>query len=95
MLKFKPLGDKVVVKPLEAAAKSKGGILLPDMAKEKPQMGEVITVGPGRRMDNGDLIKPAVKAGDVVYYSKYCGTDIKIDDVEYKIMHEEDILGIG
>lgn len=91
---LKPLGDHVLVKPLSNEEKTEGGIYLPDTAKEKPQEGEVIAVGPGRLLDNGTRVQPEVKAGDKVIYAKYGGTDIKVGDVEYLLMRESDILAI-
>ena len=92
--KIKPLSDRVLVKALEKENEKKGGIIIPDTAKEKPQEGEVIAVGPGKRDDEGKLIPMDVKAGDKILYGKYSGTEIKLEDVEYLIMHQEDILGI-
>lgn len=98
MLNIKPLGDRVLIEPLsedEKSKKSKGGILIPDTAdKEKPQEGKVIAVGEGRRLENGSLQALAVKAGDKVLFTKYGPTEIKVDDVEYLIAKEEDILAI-
>jgi len=91
---IKPLGDRVVVKPLPMEERTKGGIVLPDTAKEKPQKGEVVAVGPGRLLDNGQRVAIDLKAGDKVLYSKYAGNEVKIDDVEYLILRESDILGI-
>lgn len=91
---IKPLGDRVVVKPLPMEERTKGGIVLPDTAKEKPQKGEVVAVGPGRLLDNGQRVAIDLKAGDKVLYSKYAGNEVKIDDVEYLILRENDILGI-
>jgi chaperonin GroES len=93
-LKVKPLDDRVVVKPLEAEEKTAGGIVLPDTAKEKPQKGTVMAVGPGKLLDNGRRVEVAVKKGDVVLYGKYSGSDFKLDGDEYKILHETDLLGI-
>ena len=94
-MKIQPLGDRVVVKPLEAESKTKGGIVLPDTAKEKPQEGEVIAVGKGKLSDNGTVCVPEVKAGDKVLYGKYSGTEITTKDgEELLIMKEEDILAI-
>ncbi|MDB6174331.1 MAG: co-chaperonin GroES [Chthoniobacteraceae bacterium] len=90
----RPLGDRVLVKPLEASETKKGGIIIPDTAKEKPQEGEVIALGTGKRDDEGKLIAFTVKAGDKVLMPKYGGTEIKIEDEAYLIMREEDILGI-
>jgi len=98
MLNIKPLGDRVLIEPLsedEKSKKSKGGILIPDTAdKEKPQEGKVIAVGEGRRLENGSLQALAVKAGDKVLFTKYGPTEIKVDDVEYLIAKEEDVLAI-
>jgi len=93
-MKLKPLDDRVVVKPQEAEEKTAGGIVLPDTAKEKPLMGEVVSVGPGKMQDNGKRTEVAVKKNDTVLFGKYGGNDIKIDGVEYKILRESDILGI-
>ncbi|MCL6579859.1 MAG: co-chaperone GroES [Candidatus Bathyarchaeota archaeon] len=90
--KFEPLGDRVVVKPKPKEEVTKGGIVLPDTAKEKPQEGEVIAVGPGRLTDDGKRIALDVKVGDVVIYAKYGGTEIKEDDEEFIILRESDIL---
>ncbi len=93
MAKLEPLGDRLVVKPIEKEEVTKGGIILPDTAKEKPQEGEVIAVGPGRLSDDGKQRIPMdVKVGDVVIYAKYGGTEIKIDDEELVILRESDIL---
>jgi len=89
-----PLGDRVIVKPLEEEGKTKGGIVLPDTAKEKPQEGEVIAVGDGKLLDNGQKVALQVKKGDKVLYGKYSGTEVKIDGVEHLIVREEDILAI-
>jgi len=91
-VKLKPLGDKVIVKRVEAETKTKGGIVLPDTAKEKPQKGKVISVGPGRVTDEGKRIAPSVKKGDAVVYAKYGGSEIEIDGKEYMILRESDIL---
>jgi chaperonin GroES len=93
-MKLIPLDDRIVVQPQEAEEKTAGGIVLPDTAKEKPLMGKVISVGPGKLLDNGKRCEVAVKKGDTVLFGKYGGNDIKIDGVEYKILHESDILGI-
>jgi chaperonin GroES len=93
-MKLKPLGDRVVVKPLEQKEVKKGGIIIPDTAKEKPQEGEVVAVGKGKVADDGKLIAMEVKVGDKILYGKYSGTEIKLEDVEYLIMHQDDILGI-
>lgn len=93
-MKFRPLHDRVVVKRIEAEEKSAGGIIIPDTAKEKPQQGEVIAVGPGGRDETGKLIPIDVKAGDRVLFAKWSGTEVKIDEVEYLIMKESDIMGV-
>ena len=93
-MKIRPLGDRVIVKPAEEKEVMKGGIIIPDTAKEKPQEGDVIAVGPGKVDETGKKIPMDVKAGDKILYGKYSGTEIKIDDKEYLIMHQEDILGI-
>ncbi len=90
--KLQPLADRLVVKPIQKEEKTKGGIILPDTAKEKPQEGEVIAVGPGRITDDGKRIAMDVKVGDHVIYSKYGGTEIKIDDEELIILRESDVL---
>ncbi len=93
--RVRPLGDRVVVKPAEREEKTKGGIFLPDTAtKERPQEGQVLAVGEGRRDDSGKLVPMNVKVGDRVLFAKYSGTEFKIDDVEYLILAEKDILGI-
>lgn len=91
---LKPLADRVVVKPIQMEEKTKGGIVLPDTAKEKPQEGEVIAVGTGRVLENGTKLAPDVKVGDRVIYSKYSGSEVKIEDEEYLIIRETDILAI-
>ncbi|RKY88665.1 co-chaperone GroES [candidate division KSB1 bacterium] len=93
-MNIKPLADRVVIKPVEALERTKGGIYLPDTAKEKPQEGEVVAVGPGKVSDSGNLIKPQVKKGDRVLYGKYSGTEVTIEGEEYLIMRESDILAI-
>ncbi len=92
--KLKPLADRVLVKPVQKEEMTKGGIYLPDTAKEKPQEGEIIAVGPGKVNDEGKTIPLEVKVGDRVIYSKYGGSEIKIDDVEMVILRESDILAI-
>ncbi|MBI4201309.1 MAG: co-chaperone GroES [Chloroflexi bacterium] len=89
---FHPLGDRVVIKPIEREERTKGGLVLPDTAKEKPQEGEVVAVGPGRVADDGKRVIMEVKAGDKVVYSKYAGTEVKEDNQEYLIIRESDIL---
>ena len=93
-INVKPLGDRILVKPIEGEEEKKGGIIIPDTAKEKPEKGEVIAVGIGKLMDNGQRVAPEVKAGDKVLFGKYGGTEIKIDGDTYMILHEEDVLGI-
>ena len=93
-MKVKPLADRVLVKRIEQEEVRKGGIIIPDTAKEKPQKGEVIAVGPGRLDENGKRVPPEVKIGDKVIFSKYAGTEVKIDGEEYLIMREADILAI-
>lgn len=91
---LKPLSDHVVVKPLTKEGKTEGGIILPDTAKEKPQEGEVIAVGPGRLLENGTRVQPEVKTGDKVIFAKYGATEVKIEGVEHLIMKESDILAV-
>ena len=93
-MKLTPLGDRVLVKPIEKKEEKKGGIIIPDTAKEKPQEGEIIAVGKGKMSDDGKLMPMDVKVGDKILYGKYSGTEVKIDDTEYLIMHQDDILGI-
>ncbi len=93
-MKFRPLHDRVVVRRIDAEAKTLGGIIIPDTAQEKPQQGEVVAVGPGGRDDSGKLIPIDVKDGDRVLFGKWSGTEVKIDDVEYLIMKESDIMGV-
>ena len=93
-LKINPLADRVVVQPAEAEEKTKGGIILPDTAKEKPVEGTVVAAGPGKISDTGELVKMTVKVGDKVLYGKYSGTEVTIDSEEYLIMRESDIFAI-
>ncbi len=93
-MKIQPLADRIVVKVLEAKEVTKGGIVLPDTAKEKPQEAEVVAVGKGRVSDDGKTIAPEVKAGDKILFGKYSGTEITMDGTEYLILKEEDILAI-
>ena len=93
-LKFRPLHDRVVVKRIDAEEKSAGGIIIPDTAKEKPQEGEIIAVGPGARDDSGKLIAIDLKKGDRVLFGKWSGTEVKIDGAELLIMKESDIMGV-
>jgi chaperonin GroES len=94
VMKVTPLGDRIVVKPLEAREKTKGGIIIPDSAKEKPLEGKIIAVGKGRVTGEGKLVAPEVKTGDKVLYGKYSGTEIVIDGEEMLIVKEEDILAV-
>jgi chaperonin GroES len=93
-MKFRPLHDRVVIRRAEGDTKSKGGIIIPDNAKEKPQEGEVIAVGPGARDENGALIPLDVKAGDTILFGKWSGTEVKIDGEDLLIMKEADIMGV-
>jgi chaperonin GroES len=93
-VKLEPLHDKVIVKRLEAETKTKGGIVLPDSAKEKPKRGKIVAVGEGRRLDNGQLVAPSVKVGDEVIFSSYAGTEFRVHDEEVLIMGQDDILAI-
>ncbi len=93
-IRIQPLGDRVIVKPLEAKEVRKGGIIIPETVKEKPQEGEIIAAGKGKLTEDGKLIAMELKTGDKVLYGKYSGTEIKINDEDYLIMREEDVLGI-
>ena len=93
-MKIRPLQDRVIVKRLEEEEKTKGGIIIPDSAKEKPQEGKVIAVGKGKMTEDGKLIPLDVKAGDRILFGKYSGTEVKIEGEEHLIMREEDILGV-
>jgi chaperonin GroES len=93
-MKFRPLHDRVVVERIDAEAKSAGGIIIPDTAKEKPQQGKIVGVGPGGRDDHGKLIPIDLKVGDRVLFGKWSGTEVKIEAVEYLIMKESDIMGV-
>ncbi|MDI6851231.1 MAG: co-chaperone GroES [bacterium] len=93
-MKLRPLADRVVIKRIEEEEVKKGGIIIPDTAKEKPQKGEVIAVGPGRLDEKGNRIPLEVKVGDKVLFSKYAGTEVKVGDEEYLVMREDDILCI-
>jgi len=93
-MKIKPLEDRVIVKANDAEEVSKGGIILPDTAKEKPQQGQVMAIGPGKSSDSGSIINLTVKKGDTVLYGKYSGTEINIEGSEYMIMRESDILAV-
>jgi chaperonin GroES len=93
-MKFRPLHDRIVIKRIEAEAKSAGGIIIPDTVKEKPQQGEVIAVGPGGRDESGKLVPIDLKAGDRVLFGKWSGTEVKIDGEDYLIMKESDVMGV-
>jgi chaperonin GroES len=92
--KLVPLGDRVVLRPREKEEVTKSGIVLPDTAREKPQEGEVIAVGPGRVLDNGNRVDMDLKVGQIVLYAKYAGTEFKLDDEEYLIVREPDVLAV-
>ncbi len=92
---LKPLGDRVVVKAIEEEEKTAGGIVLPDTAKEKPQKGEVVAVGSGKLLDNGERVALEVSVGDKVIFAKYGGTEVKVDGAEYLILRESDILAVS
>jgi chaperonin GroES len=94
LMKIRPLHDRVIVKRVEEEQVSRGGIIIPDTAKEKPIKGKVVAAGPGRRLENGEVRALSVKEGDIVLFSKYGGTDVKIDGEDHLIMREDDILGI-
>ena len=93
-MKIRPLADRVVVQPMDAPEKQQGGIIIPDTAKEKPQQGKIVAVGPGKVSDNGTKIAPEVKVGDVVLYGKYSGTEVTVEGEEDLIMRESDILAV-
>ena len=93
-MKIRPLNDRILVKRLEEEETTKGGIIIPDSAKEKPAEGEVVAVGPGKTDDKGDVVHMQLKVGDRVLFSKYGGTDVKLDGEDYLIMREDDVLGV-
>jgi len=93
-MKFRPLHDRVLIKVLDSEEKTKGGIIIPDTAKEKPQEGEVVATGSGAKTEDGKIIKMDVKVGDRVLFGKWSGTEVKIDGKEYSIMKESDIMGV-
>ena len=93
-MKFRPLHDRVLIEVLDSDEKTAGGIIIPDTAKEKPQEGEVVAIGPGAKSEEGKLIPMDVKIGDIVLFGKWSGTEVKIDGKEYSIMKESDIMGI-
>lgn len=92
--KIKPMADRVVIQPLEEAEEMRGGLYIPDTAKEKPQQGTVVAVGPGRRTDQGELIEVELKKGDKILYGKYSGTEVTVDGNEYLIVRESDVLAV-
>jgi chaperonin GroES len=94
IIMIKPLGEKILVKPIDVKEVKKGGIFIPDTAKEKPQEGEVISLGTGKKLEDGKVLPFEVQKGDKVLFGKYSGTEVKIDDVDYLIMSQDDILGI-
>src|SRR5436853_42147 len=94
MAKFRPLNDRVMVKRIDEGEQIRGGIIIPDSAKEKPQEGEVIAVGAGKKLDSGERVALDVREGDRVLFGKYAGTEVKLDDQDYLIMREDDILGV-
>ena len=94
-MKFRPLHDRVLIRVLDSEEKTSGGIIIPDTAKEKPQEGEVVAVGPGAKTEDGKIVSMDVKVGDIVLFGKWSGTEIKIDGTEYSIMKESDIMGIA
>ena len=91
-MKVRPLHDRILVRPIEEEEKTKGGLIIPDTAKEKPQEGEVVSTGPGRTLEDGKLVSPAVKKGDRVLFGKYSGSEVTIGDEKYLIMREADLL---
>ena len=94
-MKFRPLHDRVLIRVLDSEEKTSGGIIIPDAAKEKPQEGEVVAVGPGAKSEDGKISPMDVKVGDIVLFGKWSGTEVKIDGIEYSIMKESDIMGIS
>ena len=93
-MSVKPLEDRILIKPVEAESRTESGIYLPETAKEKPMQGKVVAMGPGRMLDNGERVKPAVKKGDTVVYGKYAGTEIEIKNQKHVIMRETELLGV-
>ena len=93
-MKFKPLHDRLLLKPMTAETKTKAGIIIPDTAQEKPQQGEVVAVGGGKRLEDGRLLPMGVKVGDKVIYGKWSGTEVKLDGVDHVILKEEDLFGV-
>jgi len=93
-MKIRPLGDRILVKRIKEEDKTKGGIFIPDTAKEKPQEGRIVAVGKGKMTEAGNLVVPEVKAGDTILFGKYSGSEVKVDGEEHMIMREEDVLGV-
>jgi chaperonin GroES len=93
-MKFRPLHDRILVERVESEEKTSGGIILPDTAKEKPQQGKIIAVGSGKRTEDGKIIPLELKAGDLILFGKYSGSEVKVDGIEYLIMREDDVLGL-
>lgn len=93
-MNIKPLGERIVIKALESEEKTKSGIVLPDTAKEKPQMGEVLAVGSGKTLENGQKVPMELKVGDKVLFAKYAGTEVKLDGEEYMVLKESDVLAV-
>jgi len=93
-MKIRPLGDRILVKRIKEEDKTKGGIFIPDTAKEKPQEGRIVAVGKGKMTETGKLVAPNVKAGDTILFGKYSGSEVKVDGEEHMIMREEDVLGV-
>ena len=93
-MNLKPLGDKVIVELLEARGMTKGGLILPDSAKEKPQEGKIVAVGKGKTLSNGKVVPPTVKTGDKILFAKYSGSEVQVDGKDWLIMNEDDILAI-
>lgn len=93
-MNIEPLGDRIIVKRLEAAEKTAGGIVLPEAAKEKPREGKIVSVGPGRVLDSGETSKMQLAVGDRVLFTSYAGTEVKVDGVEYLVMNEDDVLAV-
>lgn len=93
-MNVKPIGDRIIVQRVEADQKTKGGIVLPDTAKEKPKEGKVVAVGPGKTLDNGEISSMSLNEGDKIIFSSYAGTEVKLDGEEYLIMKEDDVLAV-
>jgi chaperonin GroES len=93
-MKIRPLGDRILVRRIKEEEKTKGGIFIPDTAKEKPQEGKIVAVGKGKMSEAGTLVAPEVKAGDTILFGKYSGSEVKVDGEEHMIMREEDVLGV-